>query len=502
MERTIRPTTGVVAAALLVLAVCFALRCAVLATLYDGDMELFVYMGKIAGDGGRIGIELIDNKLPTVSLVMWLPYQIIGAWWPGYAWLGITLAALGVFAIARAAADVQRSSLWPTAAMAAAWMSFPLAVFSAFKLEHVTVPLAAGAAWAFVRCCRHRRAGDALFVGLLAGVAAMAKPNALAVLVAAGAALLTFVDVPWRERLRLAVWMAVGLAIPAGVTGAYLIHSNAIDALPDVYRQIRAYNQNSVWQPGLVMSKALTVAFLIAIPIAMRAFAERRRGEPTDALRGVVLRFALGWLAIEAIGIAMQGRMYGYHFLPITAPAALLFGLIPRRPIALSVLAPCAPVLCASVFWAWTATLATEKPADKLATIEYLKSHAAPGDTVWMDEYARLLVESDLRPGSRVPLTFIFSNDDNAPGHFGGMLRADLHVRRPRYVVLPSDCTGRAERLREWWVEYAERPARGEAFVAEWRKIEAEVHADYAPVALFGEHRVYERRTAVTRVEE
>lgn len=488
---------GVLWPAVFILCLCFALRCSILATLYDGDMELFVYMGKLAGQGGRIGIELIDNKLPTVSLVMWPLHAVIGAWWPGYAWVGIAGAVLAVVAMARAAGEINRSSFWPVAVMMAVWSSFPLAVFSAFKLEHITLPMAALAAWAFVRCWRTRSLRSACFVGLFAGIGALAKPNALAVLVAAIGAVLFWSTVNRRERLKLIAAMLGGAAVPLGGALVYLIASGAIVALPDVYQQIRSYNHNSVWQPETVKSKFLTVGLLIALPLFLRKVGERRSKEPMPADTGVLLQFAIGWLLIEAAGIAMQGRMYGYHFLPITAPAALLFGLIPRRASGLTMIGAAAPVLVASLFWVFAATLATEKPTDRLAAIDYLKAHATPGDKVWMDEYARLLVESDLKAGSRVPLTFIFSNDDTAPQRFGGMMLKDFEERKPRWIVLPSDVMGRAEMLQKRRIEYSDRPARGEAFVREWAAIQLAVDADYAPVTTIGEHQIFQRRDTI-----
>ncbi|MGC4033364.1 MAG: hypothetical protein QM754_16860 [Tepidisphaeraceae bacterium] len=409
-------------------------------------MELFVYMGKMLGQGGRIGIELIDNKLPTVSLVMWLPYQLIGAWWPGYALLSVVLACVGVWAIAKAAAEVHRSSLLPTAVMAAAWMSFPLVVFSAFKLEHLTVPLCAVAAWLFVRLCKYRLTRDAFLIGLVAGIAAMAKPNALAVLAAAGLVVVSWRELTAKTRFRFAAAMAVGVLIPAMIVLGYLVFSGAITALPAVYQQVRTYNQNSVWHWQLVGFKALAILFLLGLPFVMRSLGERRWAEPRESnLHTPVLWFALIWFAVEVIGVAMQGRMYGYHFLPITAPAALLFGLVPRRVKAFPLVVNAVPVLIIAVFWAYFAMLSTKTPADRLAAIDYIKSNTAAGDSVWIDENARILVETDLKPGSRIPLTFIFSNDDTSPTKYGGMLCDDLHNRRPKFVVLPTDTPGWAE---------------------------------------------------------
>ena len=126
-DAAVSPGRSVRLTALCVGLIALALRCGFLTVLYDGDMELFVYMGKLVGQGGRIGIELIDNKLPTVGLLMWLPYRLLGDWWGGYALLSIAMAIGAVLAITRAAALVHPSSRWPTFAMAAVWMTFALA---------------------------------------------------------------------------------------------------------------------------------------------------------------------------------------------------------------------------------------------------------------------------------------------------------------------------------------------------------------------------------------
>ena len=43
---------------------------------FGTDSAMFIYMGKLVSHGGRIGIELIDNKFPTVGLMTSLPWKL------------------------------------------------------------------------------------------------------------------------------------------------------------------------------------------------------------------------------------------------------------------------------------------------------------------------------------------------------------------------------------------------------------------------------------------
>ncbi|HEX8324388.1 MAG TPA: glycosyltransferase family 39 protein [Tepidisphaeraceae bacterium] len=496
------PTLGVILATLGVVLFAAVLRCGMYITLYDDDTELFVYMGKLATQGGRIGYELIDNKLPTVSMAMWLPYTLIGPWWPGYFLFSLALAVISVVAVVAAATRVYPDSKWPTLAAAATWMSFPIAVFSAFKLEHIQLAAAAVAAWAFVRCWQRQTLRDAFLIGLCAGFGAYAKPNALSVLAAAGASVVYWRHVSLNIRVRILTAMAAGLLVPSVIAIVYLVRTGTLSTLPDTYAEIRSYNVNSVFDSNIVFWKILFLIILIATPILMRAFAERHGRQPAVAGQRELMLFAGLWLALETAGAVMQGRMYGYHFLPLTAPAALLFGLIPRRPVGRTIVGSCLPVMLMGGFWFWAATSTTVPPYTRIDAINYVKAHAAPNDRLWIDQYGRALVDSDLKPGSAVPLTFIFSNNDTAPTRFGAMICSDLRQRKTRWVILPSDCVAHANKWRALRSEFCYRPVRGDAYVRAWTKLENYVRSAYVPVNVNSDYTVYERREAVASVGE
>jgi len=490
-DAAVSPGRSVWLTALCVGLIALALRCCFLTVLYDGDMELFVYMGKLVGQGGRIGIELIDNKLPTVGLLMWLPYRLLGDWWGGYALLSIAMAIGAVLAITRAAALVHASSRWPTFAMAAVWMTFPLAVFSAFKLEHVQLLTGALSAMAFIQCWRTRDWRDAFTLGLCAGLGAWAKPSALSVCAAAAIAICIWASVPLKTRLRLCLAMLAGVAVPTAVLGIYLIQSGAIVGLPALYRQIRLYNENSVWLPVTMAMKLATVGLLLAVPMLMRLILERRHRLPRCSDHAMLIVFAATWLAIEFVGVALQGRMYGYHFLPLTVPATLLFAIIPRRAKAITIFGSAAPVLTLSIAWTWAAVLGTQRPSDRLGAIAYIEAHARPSDSAWMDDNARLLVETNLSAGARVPLTFLFSNHDDAPQAFSSLLLQDFRARSPEWIVLPTHWSQRADFICRTQPEFQQRPKRAAHFVQAWTAIADYVQARYVPVARCGEESVY-----------
>lgn len=489
-----RDGKGCQTAALVVVALAFLFRCAFLMVLYDGDTELFVYMGKLVNDGGRMGIDLIDNKLPTVGLLMSVPQRWLGASWTGYGLLSIALAVASVAMLARAARVVRPSSQWPAAALGAVWVCFPIAVFAAFKLEHFTLFTSALGGLAVVNCWKTRDWRDAFLLGLVAGTGAMAKPSALAVLAAAFVLLPLWRGVGRERKTFLAAAALTGAAVPAVVCLIYLVQTNSIPAAVALFQQTSAYAKNAAWQWDVIAWKALTIALLFGVPIGMRWWGERRAKLPTLADESELHCFVALWFAIELLAIVMQGRMYGYHFLPLAAPATLAFALVPRRPSALAIVGSALPVLLVSAAWTWFAVLATAKPVDRLAAIDYVKCRADSRDAVWMDDIGRLMAESDLKPGSRVPLTFIFSNHDQAPAQFSRVLLDDFAARHPRWLVMRNDQPARVEYLCTVQAEFVAHPRRADNLRRAWADIEAYVGKDYIERQRFGELTVFERR--------
>jgi hypothetical protein len=123
----------------------------------------------------------------------------------------------------------------------------------------------------------------------------------------------------------------------------------------------------------------------------------------------------------------------------------------------------------------------------------YLRAHARPGDAVWQDEMMRLLIETNLRPGSRIPMGFLFTNYDDAPLDYSRILLSDFERTRPRFILLHTHLDRRVQYLTTRVAELENSPRRRENFVAAWTQIKQYVESHYEPVATTGRETVYRR---------
>lgn len=495
---------------------------------WDGDAGMFVCCGRAVAGGARFCHDIYDNKFPTAALWSAVWWRACGVFWPAYVVGGAAMAfvASGVLAVI-ARRHAGREAALPTFLFALVYLNFCPVVFGGFQLETAVTTFATIAAAFAVEALVSGRAGPALVCGLVAGVAAYLKPTGLAVVGVFGVVAIG----QWMVgRLTFRAVMMQGVALLAGVAipivGAlfYLHAADIFQDMPWLYRQISAYAKQSVWD-GYSVVKLVTAAVFIALPIWMRVrlvpLPPVRRGaglgvrgesqianlrsqiqEPlTPALspeyrgegglpRTLLAWFAASWLVVEFTAVAMQGRMYSYHFLVVAAPAALLFGLIPR---ATSLRSTLVPILPAILFSLWGSAWQLVRPeTSRLPVSDYLVAHAKPDDRVWMDNMCRLLLETNLSPGTRYFQTFPFFNTDTAPLEMGPQLVADLAERRPRFVVLPTDTIEALDRHCAYMAELAERPIRRANFRAAWLNAVAYVQAHYRPTAQVGERTVWE----------
>src|SRR5205823_2667992 len=159
--------------------------------------------------------------------------------------------------------------------------------------------------------------------------------------------------------------------------------------MPSLYRQIRTYAANSAWQWSDI-SKPLIVLAMLGFPLLVRGWIFRR-SEHHEASRANrhVIGFLLIWLALEMAGVVAQGRMYAYHFLVLAAPAALLFGALPRRDRAVPLFLALAPMAIFSIYGGALTIELTYRARSRLEVSDYLAAHATPGDSVWQDDYPR-----------------------------------------------------------------------------------------------------------------
>jgi hypothetical protein len=468
---------------------CFVVR------PFDSDGAMFVYEGKLTAEGGRIGCELIDNKFPTVGLITSAAWRVCGDYWPGYVILQMGLSLAGVYLLARSARrTIGEFSVLPTGLFALVYLNFNFAVRGGFQLETLQSFFSIVGAVAAVEAMVGDDARDSFLVGLAAGTAGMVKPSGLAVLAAFA------VGIVWQKRQQIRrLWphglaAMLGLAIPAGVTVAYFQAAELWRYLPGIWRQIAGYAANSPWE-AWDLSKPVIIALIVGFPMLVWGVIFRRDRHRVEVRpdRAIVV-FAILWFAIECAGIVAQRRMYAYHFLVLAGPSALLFGLIPRKPRAIPLFAALIAPACFSIFGAGQVLAQAPESMGYTETEEYLASHARPGEAVWMDGYMRLLVVTDLRAGSRYPMTFLWANDDDAPLEYCRAMLRDFDERRPRYIAIPTDFQTYGGKLANRIKELGLRPRRKANFLEAWSELGNYVRANYVAETKADWETIYRRR--------
>jgi hypothetical protein len=511
----------------LLLAVCVTSavsgRLCYLGRPFDSDAAMFVYMGRLVTEGGRVGRDLVDNKFPTVGLMTSVPWRMLQTNWPGYVGLGCAMSMIAAAAIGTAAGRGRVAAVL----FAVVFLNITPAVFGGFQLETPIACFASLAAMGAVRAIDDESASGAFVAGLAAGCAALLKPTGVGVLAAMGVGLaVRQIGARGGQRsagctsaasaARIGFFGMCGLAVPLSVAAAYLTGAGLWGELPVTAGRLSAYARGSVFDAASWI-KLSTVAALVGFPLVFHGIVGRthpRSGRPAGALfdrsksapagrplhgQLAVTAFAWSWLAIELLAVVLQRRMYAYHFLPIVPPAALLFGLLPRPTRPLPLLAALGPA-AALGFVVALHVIATPTD-DRLPVGRYLLARTSPGDRVWADDWPRLLLETDRRPGSRQALTFLFANDDATAGADSAQIVADFAARRPAVVVLPADLDRWLRRQTAGIAELSQNPTRAAAYVAGWRRIERYTVAHYRREAVVGADAVYRRDGEVTTAD-
>ncbi len=462
---------------------------------FDPDGAMFIYLGKMTAEGGRMCHDLVDNKFPGVGLMTSAAWRAFGANWQAYVWLQFVMMLGAAGMLARTASrHFGKDAGTATGLFALVYFNFNLAVFGGFQLESLQIFFVTLAACAAIEvlCCD--RAIDTFVVGLCAGTAMLLKPTGVAV---AGALAIALAIRHRRNLPRLFphdAAMLGGAAIPLGVLLIYLIGADILRDMPELYRQIARYAAGTVWQTEEWL-KLPIVLLMIGFPFVVHGFIGRKHARLENPCYFGVWHIVILWLALEAAGIVMQRRMYAYHFLVLAPPAALLFGMIPRKARVESLAAALVPVAMLSIYCGSISFQYSYRgDQTRLAASDYLAAHTRAGDAVWQDEMMRLLIETDLKPGARVPMTFLFANDDEAPLVFSKMIVDDFDRIRPKYVVLQTDLARVVDFQRHHIKELGDVPVRGENFEIGWARIADYVHANYVPEARVGHETMWRRK--------
>ena len=271
--------------------------------------------------------------------------------------------------------------------------------------------------------------------------------------------------------------MLAGAAVPVIVCVACVVASGMGDGLAETLRQLRDYANQSTFN-AMDVAKPVLVLAMLGFPLLILGGVFRRDRVPATHLPCDVV-FVLLWLAAELAGVVAQRRMYAYHFLVLGPPSALCVGLVARRLRGRSLAMAFGPVVAMSLALAVGLWIDRSVDSRDDRVIAYLKAHAGGGEGVWTDDYPQLLVESDRRAGSSVPLIFLMANGDGAPAFFGRTLLNDWAARRPQYVAFFADPKRVADLYRYHMADVAESPKRADAIEYQLDAMQAFLAANY-----------------------
>src|ERR1700685_3225401 len=113
-------------------------RLCYLARPFDNDAAIFVYMGKMVAEGGRLCHDLIDNKFPTVGLMTSVLWRTLGTSWIAYVGLQTILSLTSALLLGQIAGrGAGKHAVMPTTLFALVYLNFTTAVFGGFQLETV-----------------------------------------------------------------------------------------------------------------------------------------------------------------------------------------------------------------------------------------------------------------------------------------------------------------------------------------------------------------------------
>ena len=477
---------------------------------WDGDSATFMCCGKAMSEGARFGYDICDNKFPTAALWDGLCWRILGSWWPGYVIAGSLTVAAAITILTRMAGKyARRRAMLPTLLFALVYINFCPALFGGFQLETFLTFFGAAAAYFAMSALMTGRAAPAFICGLISGCSFYLKPTGLSG--AAAYAVMELVSV-WfsidgacREGakrggsgrfVRQSVALIVGILIPIVAALAYLYAVDILSALPRLVGQIRGYAQNSVWD-GFTTLKILIALLAVTFPMFIRKRLGTRETVPSSST--MLAMFATAWLTIEFIGVIAQRRMYGYHFLVLAAPAALIFGRLPARAKFSTLLLPILPAVFFSM-WVFAWQVYGRVDSHRMAVSQYLIDHAKPDDTVWMDNMPRLMMETGLKSASRHLITLPFYNTDQSPKVMGAELLDDLAQHPPTYLIIPTKGRDMLDAQCSFMAELRLRPQRRANYCAVWEAIFEFVERNYKLQAEVGDRRVYVRKAEAVQV--
>ena len=460
---------------------------------FDADAAIFIYMGKMTYLGGRMCHDFLDNKFPTVGLMMTLPWRLLGNEWAAYVLFSSSLALASCLILAETAKrSFGRNAGLATLFFALVYLNFTRTVFGGFQLETFQIFFDCIAVFFLMECLRSDRWIPALAAGMAAGCAAMFKPTGLTVLLAFAACRFAFPRPTFKQLFAI----AAGVAIPAATALAYLIAADLLPDMPGLYRQITGYAANSaVGLPNLL--KMPTVLCGLAVPMFFRfwLFRRRRVDTPRETYITTSQLFVFVWFCLEIIAVIMQRRMYWYHFIVLAPPAAMIFGMIPRALLAIDDLAACVmPLAILSIGAASDALDQLYKGAPRSLPAIICSLTLRRAIVSGTKTPPACLLETNLQSGCALCADVSLRQHRRFAHIFSQQILADLTASRPKYIVLKIrlDSWVDYESRNIWDIE--DRPMRRVNYVRAWKNISAYVKQNYVPIAHMDKDTIWERR--------
>ena len=302
------------------------------------DASFFAYAGELVREGGVPYVTFWDHKPPLIYLIDVAALTLSGGDIRG-VWAA-SLVTL-VLSLGLAWAALRRAVGTMGAVLGTAFFAFALPSILASNLtEEFVLPMQWAAVLLLLAAWRapERALRYGLGLGILAGLAALLRPNLIGGPLAAGLALTPLLLGPGRVRdwLRLVLGSAVGVALVVGAAGAYLSASGALAGFRDEVVHYNTLYVSSGWstrvRAAYIGLRTATASGTLLLPLAGWLLAGRRwwNGR-SSAWRDPVLLLALVWLPIELALAATSGRPYGHYFAPLFAPLTLLVGVLGRE---------------------------------------------------------------------------------------------------------------------------------------------------------------------------
>ena len=469
-----------------IIALAVTTRVGMIAYPFLNDSGLYAAMGKILAHGGVMYQDFYETKLPGAGLIMAAFWLCFGSYWAGYVIGELVLALAAAALLARIARrHIRPSAALPSFLFAVVFLNLGHLVYTGFQLETVQMFFEVVAAFAAMESLANDNLSDAFIVGIAAGIAAMAKPGGIGV---AGAFIATLLLITKRRRLANLLAVMLGIAVPIGLTLLYIIRSGARPYLVEVIRDIARYGSGTPMHAE-ALYKLVIVLTVLAYPMCMRLM----RSQKTAAAPPPITWFIIAWFIADFAGVMVQRRLYLYHFLPLCAPAALLYGLVPRVPRLVPVAIGLLPFALLSITWEGSTPSQVAHGFERMPLSDYIIAHTQPSDAVFIDQTGRLLIETNRQPGSRLGTLFYFVNSDDAPQQYCGVLVSDFESRKPKFLIFTKEWDQPVSGLANCDI-LLHAPHRRDNFIAAWATLREYVHAHYVQAAAIDDKLVYRRK--------